>query len=242
MSIVTHLNALINVAKFLPRGYLVASYRFVAMTATLGFAGVLFWSRNTKTFPAKASSLAIMPAACFEGNDEKSNELFVNLSVMYPRGGSSLLDERQGNFFQFTTLLALFVAAIGVQVLEYIDSRCHRPRLSLRWSCLLLRLAITAASTGIIVYDTVQYRILRDHMEIPQWYQVENRNDWTLGQVVPFALLASSSIGVLVTLEGMYARRLAESIALLRMMHRNAYQAPRRQRGQQSRAKHQGGG
>ncbi|MCJ1476032.1 hypothetical protein MMC13_004697 [Lambiella insularis] len=201
MSIVTHLNALINVAKFFPRGYLVAIYRFVAMTASLILTGILFWSRNTRTFPSRAGSLAIMPAACFEGSEKDSNTAFSNAAVVRAMKGPSILDERQGSFLQFTALSTLFAAAVGVQVLEYLANRSCRPRLLLRWSCLLLRIAITAVSTGIIIYDTVQYRILRDRMEVPEWYQVEKRNDWTLGQIVPFALLASSSIGVLTTLE-----------------------------------------
>lgn len=48
-------------------------YRIVGILAQIALSGIVFSSRVSQNFPAKASSLAILPAACFENMAAASN-------------------------------------------------------------------------------------------------------------------------------------------------------------------------
>lgn len=66
MGIITHLNVLISIPDFWYKGKTLALYRCSTICIQLILTGFIFSARHTKSFPSKASSLAIMPAACFE--------------------------------------------------------------------------------------------------------------------------------------------------------------------------------
>ena len=74
VDIVTHLKTRISIPDFLYKGKAVAFYRCLGIVVQLILSGIVFSARHSKTWPAKASSISIIPAVCFE-NMNATNDL-----------------------------------------------------------------------------------------------------------------------------------------------------------------------
>ena len=204
MSIITHLKTLLNAPHFFREGYvLVAILRLVFIFATVVFGGILFSSRNTAVFPADAGSLSILPAACFENKNGSQGLGFGEFASDIASNTTMATDQQRGGFVQYMLLSGFCVFAVIVLLIYSLESCFSSPGGVRRMVTLILRGIATMGSLFIVSYAIWKYKTLRQHMEVPEWYQVGiTDDDWTFTQLLPYALLGSSLIPVVKALEG----------------------------------------
>ena len=204
MSMITHLNTLINITQFFRKGYFVGSLRFISISATIVYTGILFQSRNTLWFPRDAGSLSILPAACFENKNGSQGLGFHQYISDVTSNKTMAADRLAGGFSQYMILSSFCVFAIvmlGIYSLEpCLGSPLGQGR---RWVSLGLRVLSTIMTSMIVIYAVVKYNQLRSNMEVEKWYQVGQTDAWTFSQLLPYVLLGSSGIAVMKALDGM---------------------------------------
>jgi len=207
MSMITHLNTLINITRFFRKGYLIGSLRFISISATIVYNGILFQSRNTPWFPRDAGSLSILPAACFENKNGSQGLGFHQYISDVTSNKTMAADRLAGGFAQYMILSSFCVFAIvmlGIYSLE--PCLGFPPGQGRRWVSLGLRVLSTIITSMIVSYAVVKYNLLRRNMEVEKWYQVGQTDTWTVSQLLPYVLLGSSGIAVMKALDGMSYR------------------------------------
>lgn len=69
LSTITHLQSLISIQDYIHKGRIIATFRIIAISTQYVLCAIVLNGRNTHRddnfFPSKATSFAIMPAACF---------------------------------------------------------------------------------------------------------------------------------------------------------------------------------
>jgi len=204
MSMITHLNTMINITQFFRKGYLVGSLRFISISATMVYTGILFQSRNTPWFPRDAGTLSILPAACFENKNGSQGLGFHQYISDVTSNKTMAADRLAGGFTQYMILSTFCVFAIvmlGIYSLE--PCLGSPPGQGRRWVSLGLRVLSTFITSMIVIYAVVKYTQLRNNMEVEKWYQVGQKDTWTFSQLLPYVLLGSSGIAVMKALDGM---------------------------------------
>ena len=207
MSMITHLNTLINITQFFRKGYFVGLLRFISISATIVYTGILFQSRNTLWFSRDAGSLSILPAACFENKNGSQGLGFHQYISDVTSNKTMAADRLAGGFSQYMILSSFCVFAIvmlGIYSLE--PCLVSPPGQGRRWVSLGLRVLSTIMTSMIVIYAVMKYHQLRSNMEVDKWYQVGQTDTWTFSQLLPYVLLGSSGIAVMKALDGMYYR------------------------------------
>ena len=198
MSLVTHINTLVNIPNFICKGWIVGTYRILAIVAMVILSAILFSARNTSTFPVSAGPLSVLPAVCFEARNGTTDLGFgdafdyLNSSMTH----QNFVSSPKSGFAQYGVLLGFFAFALVMLVLDGLKKMCCEPGPFKHWATWVFRLIPTIVSILIVIYATSQYSGLRSAMEVDQWYRIDLDNDKTVSQILPMALLASSSIAV----------------------------------------------
>jgi hypothetical protein len=224
MGIITHLNALISIPDFLYKGKLVGFYRFAGILAQLVLSGIAFSARDTKGFPSVPSTLAIMPAACFENMHALKDFGFADAVSLYQNittsSANSTLNTTQlisniehatsgtTGVGEYATLVVFMLFAIFVLLFDFVEAiftKSLKNSIGLRWSSIFFSAASIIASIIIIFIAMTRYNNLRDGMEVPQWYDAASQDEWTYSQILPILLTGSGSIAILKAIGGEFA-------------------------------------
>ncbi|PYI19552.1 hypothetical protein BO99DRAFT_458708 [Aspergillus violaceofuscus CBS 115571] len=205
MSFVTHLNTLVSIPTFIHKGKLLALYRCAALIAQVVLISIIFSARNRAAFPVRPSSLAIMPACCLMNMNAsdwlglaEAGEFVSRLNSTENNTSGTEIFSQAGQSSAFGQYIALivftgFTAVIaGVNWLEAREVDLHR---WLRWVKLFVAAAVSVATLALTVWAYQTYNSLRAGMEVEEWYQLSKETTaWTFAEIVPLALLASTSI------------------------------------------------
>jgi hypothetical protein len=201
MSLTTHILAFVNVPKFCAKGVFIGIIRILAILAILGLTWSLFKARDAiQDFPVQASSLAIMPAACFVGNQTSvlGLEYFDshNMSQILGSTGTS------AGSSQYNLFLPLGVAGIiGLffLVVDSFDGLRHTQwsHRGCRMAAFYIRTIITGALIVISVIATVDFFLLKSGFEIDTWYVAGDEDTTSIGQLLTMTLSIPSLFAVL---------------------------------------------
>lgn len=196
MGIITHLNTLINIPDFLYKGKIVAFYRFFGICVQLVLSGFVFSARHTKSFPSKASSLAIMPAACFENMNathdlgfsdffsfaQNVTDVTTNSTVTNATVPAQLLHNIDAatsattGMGEYATLCVFIFIAILVLIYDFFEAQswlgANPKQIGMRLSTVFFSFTSIAASVIIIAIELTRYNALRSQMEVPQWVRI----------------------------------------------------------------------
>lgn len=213
MSLTTHVLAFVNIPEFGAKNHTHGAVRMLGIIATLFLTWELFFARGAKDdFPVGPVSLAVIPSACFVGNESSA------LSLQYydTHNVSQLLEGPSGTgqdavqykrrfapfaVFFFTGFIFLVVGWIhgftGVKIGG--DNRSVRPQNWVVWSC---RVIITSAMLVIAVLVSVEYFKLRWKFEASQWYLADYKDRMSLGQLITILLAIPSFFAIVKVCEG----------------------------------------
>ncbi|KAF4629501.1 hypothetical protein G7Y89_g8651 [Cudoniella acicularis] len=222
MGIITHLNTLISIPDFLYKGKAVAAYRCFGIACQTVISGIVFSARHSKTWPAKAQSLAILPAACFENmnaTDGLGFSDFVTFAQNVTAGSTAnttanttqilnninVITSAEAGMGEYATLVTFMFLALLVLLFDYAENKLGKKDkkhvlihpISLRWSTIIFSAISILASSIIIGISYKRYNSLRDGMEIPAWYDAGSEDAWTYSQILPILLMGSGSIAAL---------------------------------------------
>jgi hypothetical protein len=216
MSLTTHLNALIGITKFIHKGRRVASFRGLAILAQIVFTSMIFQSRDSPNFPSQPGSLAIMPACCFmnlNGSDwlgfsdagsflhqlnTTGNVTDVISTAIHDAGKSPA-------FSQYIALVVFLAFAALIAVVNWLEAKEVVLHHCVRYLNIGTSGIMSIASLALVVWAFLGYQDLRSGMEVSEWYNSKTTTDtWSFAQILPLALMASSSITVLMALTGMW--------------------------------------
>jgi hypothetical protein len=210
MSLVTHLNSIISISKFIHKGKHVATYRSLAMIAQIVLTGLIFQSRNSSDFPSTPNSLAIMPACCFMDLNS-TDPLGVSGLGINTAGNASefILDaihtaEKSPAFAQYIVLIVFLIFSAVIAIVNWLEAQEVQLHHCVRYMNIATSGIMSIASLAVTVWAYQGYNDLRAGMELNGWYQSDSTNSttWTFAQIVPLALMASSSITILTALTG----------------------------------------
>jgi hypothetical protein len=219
MSIITHLNTLINIPDFLYKGKTVATYRLIGIFAQFVLSGIVLSARNTSTFPSQPSSLAIMPAACFE-NMNATQDLgfsdFVGFAQNVTMGSAAnttanvtqilhnidVATSAVSGLGEYVTLVFFMIFAVVVLAFDYVEAVAFWDSKIMRGVSMFFSGASIFASTVIVGLALYRYNGLRIGMEVQQWYRSADEDDWTLSQILTILLAGSGFLAFLKAVTG----------------------------------------
>jgi hypothetical protein len=229
LSIVTHLNALIAIPSFFHKGKNIATLRVLAIAAQVILTAMIFSARHSVKFPTKASSLAIMPAACFENMNatdllgfDDLIDIAVNLTS--PASSSDFLANLEAvsnstpGFAEYI-VLCLFIAFTCILLLldwfvcHSSSKKQHQTRSTeaesslapwARGISIFLAGLSLVASIYVVIRSVRSYFDLMDAMEIEKWYSPSKTGDWTYAQFMNAFLLGGSSLTLVKAFHGMF--------------------------------------
>jgi hypothetical protein len=219
LSAITHVNTMISIPDFITKGKTVATYRLIAIFAQLILSGIVLASRLTKTFPSKPSSLAIMPAACFENvnaTDGLGFSSFVDFAQNVTTGSTAnatanatqiwdninAATSTQSGLAEYATLMVFVLLAILVIAIDLIELQFEQTFIKIRWFSIVLSALCVMITTGIVWYSVNRYNTLRGGMEIAKWYNVVEKDTWSLSQIIPLLLLGSGAATLMKSIAG----------------------------------------
>jgi hypothetical protein len=210
MSLVTHLNSIVSISKFIHKGKRVATYRSLAMIAQIVFTGLIFQSRNASHFPSTPNSLAIMPACCFMDSNSTDPLGIPNLGINTAGNASEFIlgaihaAEKSPAFAQYIVLVVFLVFSAIIAIVNWLEAREVQLHHCVRYMNIATSGVMSIASLAVTAWAYQGYNDLRAGMELNGWYQSDSTNSttWTFAQIIPLALMASSSVTVLIALTG----------------------------------------
>lgn len=200
LSAVTHLSPLFTIHDYVYKGRTIAIFRIGAIAAQYGMSVTALSARNSNSFPSKASSLAIMPAACFENMNASSNfglnDFFntaANLSDIASNVTSTVSSNSTFNangtwhdiqaavapsqgYWQYLTLVVLIILAALFLFAEWLHTHTHPETLKHKpFGLAGMILSAVSIIASIVVVGTVMvsYYNLRADMEIDRWFQLK---------------------------------------------------------------------
>lgn len=223
LSVVVHFSSLVMVSDYLYRHTFVSLSRVLAILVQLVLTGILFLARNTAMFPFRPSSLAIMPAACFENTtvvETAGLANFIDFVSNVTTNATLTTTNTTGNgtetlwhnisaevspvhgLPEYFVLFGTTVAGLITLVYEwhgarkFHDTNNNRPHSHSGW----IPIAISIISTviGFIVAGVVwaRYADLTRNMKVNEWYQ-EVPPVTSLSQILPLSLLGISIFPVI---------------------------------------------
>ncbi|KAF1988414.1 hypothetical protein K402DRAFT_402626 [Aulographum hederae CBS 113979] len=198
MSIVSHLNALTNTRHWfgdsdMPfwRGILNGTARLLPIILTIIMSGLMLGARSKGNFPVFAGPPATFPAACFESISIKDN-----LETIGNGLSGHKADWAKKGFVQYMILVIDLIVVGGILTIALMKKIKHHPAGFRDGLSLALRTVSTVATTGVLLWLTIEYMSMRRGMEKnPAWYtQDPQSNQYSYYNVVTWALFASSVI------------------------------------------------
>ncbi|RDW62023.1 hypothetical protein BP6252_11456 [Coleophoma cylindrospora] len=202
MSLMTHILVFVNVPQYCAKNYLVGITRIITILAIFVLTWLLFKARDViQDFPVQASSLAIMPAACFVGNDSSviGSDYFAshNVTQILESTGTSAGSTQYSHQF-----IPLGVCAIFGLLFLIADSfsALDQTGISSRWCrkvTLCIRVFLTLFVVIIGITATIDYFNLKAGFEIDSWYVSSDEDTTSLSQLVTLALSIPSIFAVL---------------------------------------------
>ena len=200
LSAVTHLNPLVTIHDYVYKGKTIAFSRIAAIAVQYGMSVTALSARNSKSFPSKASSLAIMPAACFENMNASNNlgldDFFntaANLSSTVSNVTSAMTSNGTFNasdtwhdiqaavapsqgFWEYITLVVFLGFAAVFLSAEWWHTRTHPTTLKHKpfgWAGVFLSVLSILVSSIIVGVVMNHFYGLRAEMEVDHWFQLK---------------------------------------------------------------------
>jgi hypothetical protein len=218
-----HICTLISIPDFFYRGKSVAIYRVIAIGFQFVYSGMILSARNTSYFPTTASSLAILPAACFENMNASNLYGFSdaagfaqNITSTNTTNATQFVNNfeaaatKTGGFAQYLTLATFLVFAILLWIIEWFEitvAGWFGAQTPPRWMRLISSGINTVILTIVVIFTVltvVAFNNLRTAMEIPQWYLAGNQTSGTYANIVSFLLFGSGSITLVKAFRGLF--------------------------------------
>jgi hypothetical protein len=204
MSLISHLNALTNTRNWfgeqdqsILRGIISGIFKIVPIVLTIIMTGIMLAARIGNTFPSSAGQAASFPAACFENPDDYA-------AIEYLRDVENKAEWAKNGFIQYMILVLDLIVVAFIFIIALLKKIKRRPDGFRMKISLILRCISTAATTGMIIWLTIQYLEMRSTMEgNPAWYENPSvSDDYSYYNVVTWVLFASSLITIIKALAG----------------------------------------
>ena len=200
LSAVTHLSPLFTIHDYLYKGKTIGVYRIAAIVIQYIMSVMALSARNSKSFPSKASSLAIMPAACFENMNASKNlgldDFFnttANMSDIVSNATSVVNSNSTFNatntwqdiqaatgplqgYWEYLTLVVLLGFATIFLFVEWLHTRANKKTLKHKpfgWAGIILSAISILASTIVVAIIMNNYHHLTNEMEVDRWFQTK---------------------------------------------------------------------
>ncbi|ORX95219.1 hypothetical protein BCR34DRAFT_669504 [Clohesyomyces aquaticus] len=217
LSAVVHVNTFVNVPDYVYKGPAAALFRVIAICIQVILSGIILSARNSNKFPTKASSLAIMPAACFQNmnatdllgfgdlvdaaqnitqNVQFSNST-LNATANQVYDNIKAVSSGKSGFAEYATLAGLSLIVIIYVIVECFHAYSEKkpsPTSKFGWFSIFLSVLCFFVSFGIAWAAISGYSKLRSEMEVDKWYRVGDHGPWGLAQILPVLLMSSSAI------------------------------------------------
>lgn len=227
MGLITSINALINIADYFYRGIAMGVVRFCCIILQLIGTCIVLSVRQTNSFPSKARTLAIMPAACFEKMSAGDylgfsdfGDFITNVKLVTTNTtltNTTLLGQVAENIKsetssisgvgEYATLILFMVFATFILIFEFWEVKRRHLKSpawdTVRWIGIVLTGASIIGSLVIVIISTVHYSTLRAGMEVAEWYRVADEDNWTFSQLLTVFLLGSGALAFAKAVEGM---------------------------------------
>ncbi len=219
MSLITHTLVFVNIPSYCGKKKLwIGIARVLAILAILVLTGMLYKARDVaQSFPVDPSSLFIMPASCFVGNQtsvlpdsllHSSSSNGTNLTSILEPSGTGEGSWEYGHIF---IPVAIFVAAglvflllDSIKALETTMKMATAPPHWRMWITLFIRVGITTTLTAIAIFATVNYYQFKNGFEIDAWYVNNDEDTASLSQVITLTLSTSTLFTALKVISGKY--------------------------------------
>lgn len=200
MSLVTHVLAYVNIPNFVKKGNLIATLRVFAVLAIIVLTWMLFKARDAiEDFPVDANSLAIMPAACFVGNQSSilGVEYFSNHNVSEILGSTGSTSGSTSYRFQFLPMAILCLCGFIFLIVDSIsDSAIDTGSLGRRRIVFFFRVVLSLAVIILALVGTSEYFKLKAGFEIEAWYKSSDEDTASLSQMIAATLSIPSLFAV----------------------------------------------
>ncbi|KAJ3492510.1 hypothetical protein NLG97_g5342 [Lecanicillium saksenae] len=203
LSVISHALTFINVPEFCSKNWLHGGVRALAITATFAFTWMLFKAREASDrFPIAADSLAIMPAACFVGNQST-----VLRADLFASGNMSQIVGATGHGASSSVYSSQFVPlAVGVILgLLFLLGDSFKSRsewlgedsfVTARRVVVVLRGILTTYLLVLAIIATVSLFRLRTGFEIDSWYDRSQEDTASLSQIVILTMSTTSLFAI----------------------------------------------
>ncbi|RDW67003.1 hypothetical protein BP5796_09752 [Coleophoma crateriformis] len=202
MSLMTHILVFVNVPQYCAKNYVVGITRIFTIFAIFILTWLLFKARDViQDFPVEASSLAIMPAACFVGNDSSviGSDYFAshNVTQILESSGTSAGSTQYSH--QFIPLSVCAIFGLVFLIADSASAWHHKKIFPLWWRkvTLCIRAFITLFVVIIGIIATFDYFNLKAGFEIDSWYVSSDEDTTSLSQLVVLTLSIPSIFAVL---------------------------------------------
>jgi hypothetical protein len=210
MSLVTHLNSIIGISKFIRKGKRVATYRCLAMIAQIVLTGIIFQSRNSGHVPSTPNSLVIMPACCFMDLNSTDSSGILDFGINTTGNASEFISnaiyaaEKSPAFAQYIALIVFLIFSAVIAIVNWLEAQEVQLHHCVRYMNIATSGVMSIVSLAVTIWAYQGYNDLRAGVELKGWYQSDSTNSttWSFAQIVPLALMASSSITVLTAVTG----------------------------------------
>jgi hypothetical protein len=214
LSLVTHLNALVSIPDFFHKNRVMAAFRLVGFVVQIALSNIFLSARNSTQFPYTASSLAILPAACFENMDAIHDlgagdflDFAQNITTGSAEGkaanGTQIWDNvvaetsKKSGLGEYVTVMIFLCVTIIVLIVDGLDGiAAHDTKVS-KWKFWFITVSagISILATCItMIISFVRYTGLRNGMEIDAWYLIGMDREWSYAQILQVMLVGSTSI------------------------------------------------
>jgi hypothetical protein len=213
MTIVSHLSSVLVLRSYTSGQVLLAVFRFALVFAQIIFAGIVFSSRLTTTFPTGVPNQSltnfttlVLPAVCFELADPKS---YSGLEEIVP--ASSHKDVAA---FSSYIILAIFYGISTIYTISHVFAHAFTPGSSgdardqeeraARWSYFwwlgIIRGLILLAAWILYAFSVFKLYQLRSWMNSTGWMSDQSKqedNGWSFGQFLSLFLLFAAPVSLM---------------------------------------------
>ncbi|KAF2738611.1 hypothetical protein EJ04DRAFT_509484 [Polyplosphaeria fusca] len=221
LSAVTHLNSLLSIQDYFYKGRVVATYRVIAIAIQCSLSAIVLSGRNTtsgkSSFPSKASSLAIMPAACFlnmnatsyfgfgDALDAAQNATTAVVNSNSTANATAILNDIKSattsseGFWEYMLLVAFLLISFFFLIAECFHTHHNPEALKSKpfgWIGISLSGLSIVCSVAVVIIIMNHYNDLRGGMETPQWYQIKAaaQQASSYSEFVTILLVSSASL------------------------------------------------
>ena len=218
MTIVSHMSSVLVNRSYVEGQIMLSCVRFGLVLAQMIFAGYIYSSRVTDTFPTGVPSQGhnttmVLPAVCFEYPDAEPYSAFADLPHSHSKDGAALTMYIM--LFVFYGINLLITTAHVITYLEwpkftwkYLHHNEERAeRYSRFWWMGVCRGLLLLGANSMFVWALVRMYQLKHWMTNSGWMSPLNLqadNEWNFGQLLSVFMLAAAPMAVLEAWSGNY--------------------------------------